>query len=152
MEEAYQFAYQNIIPIMQNVANDMGREKFIAMLEKANDAYHERLIAEMTKDLPRKDMAAFADFVVNMLNTFPYNKALTYEITEKNNKVFEVKYTECLMAKTLRQMNAADIGYALICYSTFGFARGFNPKIKATPTKNLMKGDAVCIERYVWEG
>jgi len=152
VEEVFKFAYQDIIPIMQNVANDMGREKFIAILEKATDAYHARLITEMTKDLPKKDMAALADFTINMVNTFPYNKALTYEITEKTDKVFEVKYTECLMAKTLREMNASDIGYALICYSTFGFARAFNPKIKATKPKNLMKGDAVCIERFVWEG
>ena len=151
VEEVFTFTYQNVIPIMQNVADDMGREKFIDMLEKASDAYYEQLIAEMTKDLPRKDMAVFTDFVINMLNGFPYNKAVTYEIIEKTDKAFEVKYTECLFAKTLREMNASDIGYALNCYPTFGLARGFNPKIKVTPTKNLMKGDAACIERFVWE-
>jgi hypothetical protein len=45
-----------------------------------------------------------------------------------------------------------DIGYITICDPDGAFVREFNPKIKATIPKNLMKGDDVCIERFIWEG
>jgi hypothetical protein len=152
VEEVFKLVYQESIPILQNLANDIGREKFIEMLKKASSKNTTQGITDMTKNLPKKDMAALADFLNGMVNTFPYNKALTYEITEKTDKVFEIKFTECLFAKILREMNAADIGYAFLCYPTGAFARAFNPKIKGTHPKTLMQGHDVCIERFVWEG
>ncbi len=152
VEEVYKLVYQESIPIFQNLADDIGREKFIEMLKKASSKNTTQLFTDMTKNLPKKDMAALADFLKGMINTFPYNKALTYEITEKTDKVFEIKFSECLFAKILREMNAADIGYAFLCSPTGAFARAFNPKIKGTHPKTLMQGHDVCIERFVWEG
>jgi len=63
--------------------------------------------------------------------------------------VYETKYTLCLPAKILREMNAADIGYALECSPADAFVKAFNPKMKSIIVKNIMKGDSVCIERIV---
>jgi hypothetical protein len=63
--------------------------------------------------------------------------------------VYETKYTLCLMAKILRDMNAADLGYALECSSSDAMVKAFNPKMNSTFLKNMMKGDSVCIERIV---
>jgi len=152
VEEVFKLVYQESIPILQNLANDIGREKFIEMLKKASSKKTTQLITDITNNLSKKDMAALAYFFTAIVNTFPYNKALTYEITEKTDKVFEMKFTECLFAKILREMNASDIGYALQCNTTDAFARAFNPKIKGTHPKTLMQGHDICIERFVWEG
>jgi len=152
VEQVFRLSYENSIPILQNLAKDIGREKFLDMVKKAANETTSQFIKTATKDLTQRDFAAFVDWYAKLMNSFPYNKALTSEIVEKTPKVFEVRYTECLMAKILREMNAADIGYAAICDPDGVFVREFNPKIKFANSKNLMKGDDACIERYVWEG
>ena len=152
VEDVYKFAYGTFVPVYQIMAKNMGREKFLEMLGKASSENMAQFVASIAKDSPKRDMSAFADLMVNVLGSFPYNKALTYEVVEKTEKVFETKYTECLMAKVFREMNAADIGYAMECYPSDAVARAFNPKMKSVFIKNLMKGDDVCIERITLEG
>lgn len=151
-EEVFKFAVENSAPIMQNLAKDIGKEKFIEMLKKASYEQNEQFVAGMTKNLPKKDMGAFADFMNNLISSPLSKKAYTYEIVKKTDKVFEMKFTECLWAKTFREANAADIGYATHCYPIDAFSHPFNPKIKGTIPKTLMEGHDVCIVRFVWEG
>jgi len=152
MEQVFRFSCENSIPIFQTLAKDIGREKFLEMLKKASNENTVQFIKTATKDFPKRDFAAFVDWNIKTMNSPPYDKALTFEIVEKTDKVFEMKITECLLAKILREMNAADIGYYIMCDPDAVSFREFNPKIKAANPKNLMKGDDVCIGRYVWEG
>ncbi len=151
VEEVFRFSFGSGIPILQNLAEEIGREKFLEMLKKASSENVVQFVSSTTKDLPKRDMAAFADWMSKILSTFPDNKAVAFEVVEKTDKVFEAKFTECLYAKILREMNAADIGYAINCSPTNSMAQAFNPKMKAISLKNLMKGDDVCIERFVLE-
>jgi hypothetical protein len=63
-------------------------------------------------------------------------------------KEAELVVTECLWAKTFHQADAADIGYAAICHGDVAATAAFNPKLKMTRSKNLMKGDNEC--RFQW--
>jgi hypothetical protein len=123
-KENYSFFYGMFIPLLQS-------------LQK-----------EMTNDLKEKDLKAFTSFFKDLLATPPYNSVLTFETVEQTDTVLEFKFTECLPAKLLRSMNAADIGLALECSGGEAACKAFNPKIKNSNPKNLMKGDSVCIERY----
>jgi hypothetical protein len=58
---------------------------------------------------------------------------------------------KCLWAKVFRDGDAADIGYAMVCYPDYAVARGLNPKLKLIRTKTLMQGDDGCSLRYVME-
>jgi hypothetical protein len=152
VEEVFQFAFtNNLIPLLKSLALEMDQDKFIEALKTASARNTEQMIATMTKDLPSRDFAAFTEFSKNIMEEFPYNKALTYEITEATDTTLEFKYTECLFAKTFRDADAADIGYAVLCSPSPMFARAFNENIKLSNPKNLLKGDEVCIERSVFE-
>lgn len=152
VEEVFQFAFtNNLIPLLKSLALEMDQDKFIEALKTASARNIEQMITTVAKDLPSRDFAAFTEFTKNFLSEFPYNKALTYEITEATENTLEIKYTECLFAKTFRDADAADMGYAILCSPTPTFARTFNEKITMTNPKNLMKGDDVCIERSVLE-
>ncbi len=153
IEQVFQFAYRdNFIPLMLAMAEDMGRDSLITRLETASAAMITAQMAEMTKDLPTRDFAMLKTFSEEMIKTFPYNKALVYEITKDTDTEYEVKYTECLFAKIFNEADAADIGYAALCSPGDAMIRAFNPKIKFTNVKNPLKGDDVCLERYVWQG
>lgn len=109
------------------------------------------MIAAAVKDLPKRDIEALTKLFKDLLSTPPWDTALTGQITRQTDKVLEMTYTYCLPAKLLRAMGAADIGYALECSGGDAAARAFNPKMRGENPRNLMKGDDVCIERFVLE-
>ncbi|MBC8552682.1 MAG: L-2-amino-thiazoline-4-carboxylic acid hydrolase [Bacteriovoracaceae bacterium] len=133
-EEIFNFAYRdNLIPQFLSIAEYMGREKFIEMLkETASEAF--------TKDNIMKNWA-------NSYNKTFWNQVLNREIIEKTDKVYEIKVTECLWAKTFREANAADIGYAAICHTDYATAEASNEKM--IRTKTLMQGDEYCNHRWI---
>ena len=155
IEGVLKYANETYVPVLQTLANNVGREKFLEMLKKASVENITQLVSAITKDFPKRDLAAFADMMTMIVfNSFPTNKMLTYEIVQKTDKVFEVKATECLAAKLFREMKAEDIGISVFCYPWCDnpISQAFNPKIKGSLPKNLMKGDDICIARFVWEG
>jgi hypothetical protein len=153
IEGILKYANETYVPIFQTLANDIGREKFLEMVKKASAENIAQVVPIMAKDLPKRDMAAFAEMMTNMVNSFPTNKMLTYQVSQKTNKVFEIRATECLAAKLFREMKAEDIGYPIFCHPWCDnpISQAFNPKIRGTLPKSLMKGDDVCIARFVLE-
>lgn len=147
-EEMYRFFYGTFIPTMQSLAKSIGREKLVKELTRASAENTVQMVAAMAKGLPHRDMKAFAGFIDGMMRTPPADKAFTYEVVESSDKVFTWKFTQCLPAKMWREMNAADLGYALECSAGDAMAKAFNPGMKAVETKNLMKGDGFCLARF----
>lgn len=150
-EQLFKFAYPRYIAIMQNLANDIGKDKFIEMLKKASSEGLEQYEKELLQSLPKRDIAT----LIAMTEKNPlYKNVLTFEIVEQTDKAFEVKISECLWAKTFREAKesaAAAIGYATICHPDYAFARIYNPNIKLIRTKTLMQGHNCCNHRWVLE-
>jgi hypothetical protein len=150
-EETYRFFYGTFVPILQFLAKDLGREKMIADMTKASAERIAQFMAATTKNFPVKGMKAFASLMTVIMNTKPYNKAITYEVVESSDKVYAAKYTQCLPAKIWKELKATDFGYALEC--SFGDAMGkaFDPRMKYVSVKNIFKGDDYCLERFELE-
>ena len=146
--ELFSFAYRGLIPILQNLSNQVGKEKFLEMLKKATYEAAFQQAEATAKQTPGlgNDMATLMYFMKNP-NAI-YQHALTYKILKDTEKEAEVSITECLWAKTFRQLNAGDIGYALICQGDFGSMEAFNRKIKLNRPKVLMQGDDECLFQY----
>jgi hypothetical protein len=148
-EEVSNFAFKDgYIPLIQNLAHRMKGSDFIEMLKSATNELAIQKGRESARKFPKNDFAAY-----KKVYSAPFwNHVLTYTFIENSDKVWEWKITECLSAKTFREANASDIGYATLCYGDYGFPEGFNPKIRLTRTKTLMQGHDCCNHRYVWEG
>lgn len=72
-----------------------------------------------------------------------------YEVLRKDREVLEVKVTRCAHAENFRRFNASDVGMRMICMGDYAVVEGFNPRIKFTRPKTLMKGDDCC--HFVFE-
>jgi len=150
-EDMFNFAYRDsFIPLMLVLAQAGGREKFVEILKKASSEAASRGIQNAAKSLPKRDLAAFVEPLKNPDHF--WKNVLTFSVVEDSPKAFEVKVTECLWAKTFRGMNAADIGFATICFPDYATAGAFNPKLKMIRSKTLMQGHDCCNHRYVMEG
>jgi hypothetical protein len=150
-EGAYRFFYGTFVPVLQSLAKDMGREKMIKELTKASAERIAQLMAAAARGIPNKRMQVFAGLMTVMMSSAPFNQAITYQVVESSDKVYEAKYTQCLPAKIWKELNAADLGYALEC--SFGDAMGkaFDPRMKYVSVKNIFKGDDYCFERFELE-
>lgn len=147
-EDVFRFAYQtNLIPLLKELASRLGREKFLAMIEQASDDVVRVKAAGRPLSVP--NLTALAD---GMSDVPPLARhALDGEIVERSAEAFEYRVTKCLWAKTFREEDAADIGYAMVCYPDYPVAKSLNPKFKLIRTHTLMQGADHCGFRYVME-
>ena len=108
------------------------------------------MMKKRTEGLSRRDFEGFEAFI-KIEDPF-LEHVLTHEVVRETENVIKVRVTECLWAKTFREADAADIGYAALCYGDYAAAHAFNPGIRLIRTETLMQGNDCCNFRYVWEG
>lgn len=135
-EQIYNFAFRDILaPQMISLARQVGREKLVEMLKKATDELwsrpgtQERFFVNVSKD--------FMDHVVSM------------NFLEKSTERRVLKITGCLWAKSFREAGAADLRYAMWCYTDYGMARLAKEKLERN--KTLMQGDDCCLLEWTKE-
>lgn len=148
-EEVYNFAYKGYIGLMQALAKELGGDSFLEALKRAASQSAAQGAKKEAEDAPSNDLGAFTAGIRDR-NRF-WKHVLSLDIVEDTETAFEVKVSECLWAKTFREGNAADIGYAGVCHPDFAACQAFNPKIRMIRTKTLMQGDDCCNHRWVWE-
>lgn len=150
-EQVYRMEFQEgFIPMMKSMGEDVGKDKLIEMVKRASSRAAARAVAERASKAPKRDLAAFAEPLVHPGELMQH--ALTFQIVEHTEKALEIKVTECLWAKTFREKDAGDIGYAAICHPDFAVAPAFNPKMKMVRSKTLMQGHDCCNHRWEMEG
>jgi len=146
--EPIRFAVSYSVPLFRQLEKEIGKDKLIEMLKKASAANMSELMASVTKDITERNMKNFSDLMTSLFTMPPYDQGFKYEITENNEKVFEMKYIKCPMAEAYKELNATDIGYAIECSPMDAMVKAYNPKMKGIEKSNLMKGDSTCIERF----
>lgn len=145
-EQIYKFAFGRAIPLMRNLAEEVGQARFEEMLKRAASKASVERMKQLAVKLPKNDLVAY---LAPFKSPNPlWQHALTWQLVEESERVVEVKITECLDAKTFRDAGAGDIGYALMCHPDFATAPAFNPKMKMTRTKTLMQGHDCCNPRW----
>ena len=148
----FKFTFQNYyIPCLERLSGEIGRDKLIAMLKRLTSEAVAQRQKDSIKNLPKIDFETFLARSKSGLNRF-VKHVLTWEDGERTVRSVRTKFTECLWSTTFREVNAADIGYAAICYPDYAAASAFNPKIKLIRPTTLMEGHDCCDFQYVWEG
>ena len=119
------------------------------MLTRVGDAhYRGRVQSNFQKIEDRSVQSLIENFWEPTQKSKFGNAIMTIEIPKKTRNKATVKMTECLFAKTFREHDAGDIGYAAICHADFAVTEVFNPKIKLVRDQCLMKGDECCLFEY----
>ncbi len=107
---------------------------------------------EMAGDRRVTSFKEFKDYWKNAAVDEYIFHASTVEFPEESDTVLQCKVTECLWAKTFRELGAAEFGKIMLCDPDFPFASTMNPKLKLERTKTLMEGYDCCDHRYIWDG
>ncbi len=147
-QEVFNFAFKTFIPVLHNLASELGEEQVREALKRIAFESGFKAGQDTARWLPCNDFAAFTASLRDC-NHF-WKHVLTFDIVEDTAQAFAVNVTECLWAKTFREMGEADIGYLLICHPDYASCQGFNPKITMTRSATLMQGDPCCNHRWIW--
>jgi hypothetical protein len=149
-EKLFNFIFRSwFISYMKNLQNEIGKEKFLQLLANAGDEHYRNRVKSNFAKIRDKSVKSLIENFWEPVQKSNFGKStMTISIPSKNQNEGTVKMTECLFAKTFRENDAADIGYAAICNADFAVAKEFNSKIKLTRNKCLMKGDDCCLFQY----
>ena len=148
-QQVFDFTFKQFyVPVMKSLEKEIGKEAFIEKLKKAGSEVGAQWGRDVLKILQKNDMATLVAWIKE---GGPYKHLQTFEIVEETDKTLELKVSECLYAKTFREADASDIGYAAICYSEYAWEYAFNPKIKFIRPQTLMQGNDFCHARWVVE-
>ena len=145
-QEVFDFAFKMIIPVLQELSRELGENHVLEVLGKV--AYESALKAGQAaaRQVPCNDFGAY---ISRTYKPSHFSKhALTIEVVQDKPQAFELRITECLWAKTFREIGAADIGYLLFCNTDFAHCQGFNPRIALLRSKTLMQGNDCCNHHY----
>ncbi len=150
-EQAFRFRYKGYIHLMKKLSSLIGNDKFPALLSEATSEAASETPMKV-KPEPGRDMDNFIRYFLNELMPAPiYRAALIWDIVEKNSTALEFRFSQCLWASTFRAEDAAQIGYATVCYGDYAYTKAISPHIKLIRTKTLMQGDDFCNHRFVVE-
>ncbi|MEN8251540.1 MAG: L-2-amino-thiazoline-4-carboxylic acid hydrolase [Bacteroidota bacterium] len=148
-QDVYNFAFKQwYIPAMKNLMKQVGKEHFIKILKRASDMQYERNNKNEV-DYSSNTLQRWASDIIKGCEE--WNTKLTYEVLTNNEKLFEIKFTECLWAKTFREAKASEIGFAGVCYKDYGVTKAYNPKMQLTREMTLMQGDECCHFKWTME-
>lgn len=141
---------REFIPFLKELSDEIGKEKVIALLEKRAAVRGAQVGAMMAKQFKGTDFPTWKRI---MSPDNPNFKAsLTMSITESNDKVHELKVTECIWAEVFLKADAGELGNAAVCHGDYAMATGFNPKLRMVRDKTLTLGHSYCNHRYIFEG
>jgi hypothetical protein len=155
MEVTYEQYFQNrfraTVELAKAFEQALGRDRTFEIVRK----WAEKHAVESVKNqVSKKPIRNFEDFrlLVKEENKSPFwVHTLTLTHPEETPKKLSYHVTECLWAKTFKEMNAIDLGYILCCRPDFAMARAYHPRIGLKRTKTLMQGHSHCNHTYYWK-
>jgi len=128
----------------------LGKEKTHEIIKNMCER-DEAQSARQTRE--KEHIESFQDLIVWMKKNYgsPYwPHVLTYTL-EEAPQGYWFTCTECLYAKIFRDLNAADLGYIMLCNTDFAWTSACHPKLRLKRTKTLMQGDECCDFNFYWE-
>jgi len=140
-EQAYRFRARLYADRMKRIAGYLGHDNLVDALKKSTEDYY-------TSIATYKPENTLQDFVRPFYEDEGYKTILTIEVIENREDLVSWRVTECLNAKVFRELDAAEIGYATLCYGDEAWAKAFNPNIQFSRTKTLMEGYDCCDHCY----
>lgn len=138
-EELFKEKYDHYIDMMEQIGEQVGREKLIDLLENS--------IEKIKGVKPNVTSNSLQDFIDPILSSEMIKNVVDVEDKKYTKYVCELKVHNCLWANTFKAKNAGDIGHASRCHGDFAEIEAFNPDLELVREKTLMQGKDSC---HMW--
>lgn len=145
--ERFELEYaSHFIPLLKLLEGEIGREHVIQLLQEMALQEAKEYAEYVVEAKGRNDLSVFKQ---DYNPTTPgIRDILTIEVVEDTEEAYGIKITECLWAEVFRKADAADYGYAAVCYGDVPFAHFVNSQIDLDLEGTIMEGKPFCMLRY----
>lgn len=141
------------VALQRELEKVLGKEKTHAILRNWSEKRTIEGLGKFLNDSGIK-ISNFEDFKNHMNGMWVSghsSKTHTCETTNDTSDSVTYKVTECIWAKMMRELDAADLGLLTMCDMDFISVKVYHPNIKLIREKTLMNGDDCCDFTYVWK-
>ncbi|MFW9918064.1 MAG: L-2-amino-thiazoline-4-carboxylic acid hydrolase [Candidatus Thorarchaeota archaeon] len=80
-----------------------------------------------------------------------FSQVVSVDFPHESDTELHCNYSECLFAKTFRDLGAEELGLIIGCDQDHSFINTMNPRLKLKRTKTLMEGHDQCNHVFIWE-
>ncbi|MFW9798966.1 MAG: L-2-amino-thiazoline-4-carboxylic acid hydrolase [Candidatus Thorarchaeota archaeon] len=145
--------YAGRIALIREFETHVGKEEALRIVKN----FYETQAVENIKDLvakldtPIESIETFGDVMKRLASNEVTANTQTMEYANSPPGTFHMCTTECLWADVFKELDAADLGYIMLCGTDFPAASAFHENIRLERTKTLMQGDDHCDFIYHWD-
>ena len=141
--------HPGIVNLVREMERTIGKARAHEIVGRAAT---KQTVEGIKRAVAKEPIHGFRDFVEARKDRGPISThGTTDEIVEEAEDRLVFNMTECLWAKSWREMGAADIGFLWNCKPDYALVQAMHPRLKLKRSKTLMQGDDCCDFTYYWE-
>jgi hypothetical protein len=133
-----------IVPVIKAVAQRLGRDEALAILQEVNQQEAFQRGRSMTEEMKQNGIEELADDVAG----WGRGSVWEMEVLEQTPRTYFFNVTRCPYYEKYKELGLEEFGVGFSCCRDEPFARGFNPQLRLERTKTIMEGADHCDFRY----
>ena len=133
-----------IAPIIKSVAQRIGWDEALAILQEANQQEAFQRGNRMAEEMKRNGIEELVDDVAG----WGRGGIFEMDVLEQTPTTYFFNVTRCPYYDKYKELGLEEFGVGFSCCRDKPFARGFNPKLRLERTKTIMEGSEYCDFRY----
>lgn len=150
-DEYFRDTYLEGVELAKALVENLGHEKAFEVIENASDKMAIETAKAIAKKTPIKSLGDFVSLMKKYHESEFSRSTQTIAIVKDSPEEFAYRITECIWAKTFNNLNAADIGCAMVCRRDPIVAGIFNNSLRLKRKGLIMQGDRSCYFSYTWK-
>ena len=133
-----------IAPIIKSVAQRIGWDEALAILQEANQQEAFQRGNRMAEKMKLNGIEELVDDVAG----WGRGGIFEMDVLEQTPTTYFFNVTRCPYYDKYKELGLEEFGIGFSCCRDKPFARGFNPKLRLERTKTIMEGADHCDFRY----
>jgi L-2-amino-thiazoline-4-carboxylic acid hydrolase len=137
---------QVLVPVMQALRAELGRDKADAIVRQALREWSSRMFAEIGKSIEGPPGRKFSR--MNRALEDVTVKEVAFEMRRRNPEALEFDITSCRFAEFFRALGEPELGALLVCSTDIDIAAAGEGDVSFGREQTLMQGGPSCTFRY----
>jgi predicted ArsR family transcriptional regulator len=137
---------QVLVPVMQALRAELGKDKADALVKQALSAWSRELFAGIGKDVEGGGRRRWAKMQGALNEISQAGVEATAPVKDADKLEFDV--TRCRYAEFFRELNEPELGALLMCSTDFDIAAASDGEVMLERRQTIMQGAPSCTFRY----
>ncbi len=146
-EQLFREKYTRIVAFFKELEKVISREKLLTVVRD----WSERSSIKSVGEERVSNFEEFKEYWKTVSYGEYFSQVVSVDFPHETDTELHCNYTECLFAKTFRDLGAEDLGKIIGCDGDHSFIKTMNPNLKLKRTKTLMEGHDRCDHIFIWD-